>query len=144
MSEFTKKCNEAVRLHQDNIRMHTLQQAFQESGSEGLIDGFVSNKRHIIREGQLLRHHKHVGLKYHEFQVFSDVLLSSAPSGSSLKLEHVIMLNKGCDTICFPIPTMFGSVDSTWFFVCSKKILFCGAKSMDDRNRWDCHQVLYV
>jgi hypothetical protein len=136
MTAFTSKCNDAVRTHQDNIRMHSLQLAFEDSGSDDLIEGFVSNKRHIIREGRLLRHHKHVGMKYHEFQIFSDVMLSSAAVGSSLKLEHVMMLNKDCDTICFPIPTMFGSAESHWFFICSKKILFCSAENIDKRDRW--------
>ena len=146
MSGFTAKCNEAVRLHQDNLRMHSLQLSFEESGSDDLIEGFVSNKRRIIREGQLLRHHKHVGMRFHEFQIFSDVMLSSAAVGSSLKLEHVMMLNTDSDTICFPIPTMFDSTDSTWFFICSKKILFCSAETVNKRDKWvkDLQQCLIV
>lgn len=143
MTTFTSKCNEAVRTHQDNLRMHTLQLAFQESGSDELMEGFVSNKRRIIREGQLVRHHKRIGEKFHEFQVFSDVMLSSSAVGSALRLEHVISLSKGCDTICLPIPAMFeaasieAAASSTeWFFICSKKVMFCGAESCDKRDRW--------
>ena len=140
MTSFTSTCNESVRMHQDNLRMHSLKLAFEDSGADGfgpdLIEGFVSNKRRIIREGQLLRHHKHRAASPHEFQVFSDLMLSSAAVGSSLRLEHVVMLGKACDTVCFAIPSMFHTAESSWFFISSQKIFFCKAASMDKRDLW--------
>ena len=135
MRDFTTACNDAVRNHQDNLRMHSLQQAFEESSSDDLMDNLVSNRRCLIREGKLMRQHKHAAMKYHEFQVFSDVLLTSTANGTALRLEHVITLDKGSDTLCLPVPVMFDA-ESTWFYVLSKKILYCSADTTEKRDAW--------
>lgn len=135
IADCAKQCNNSVRTHQDNLRLHQLYDMFREGGT---ILPIVKNDRVIVKEGELKRHHRHSGIKSHEIQVFSDMLLSSSPSGKGLKLEQIFSLARGTDTLCLPIPPRAsGDPDGTWFVLVSDdKTLFFGAKTHLEMLRW--------
>jgi hypothetical protein len=135
IADCAKQCNTSVQTHQDNLRMHQLYDMFREGGTNIPI---VNYDRVIVKEGELKRHHRHSGMKSHQIQLFSDMLLSSSPAGKGLKLEQIFSLAKGTDTLCLPIPAR-GSTDpdSTWFVLVSDdKTLFFGARTHLEMLRW--------
>jgi hypothetical protein len=135
IADCAKQCNNSVRTHQDNLRMHQLYDMFREGGTNIPI---VKNDRVIVKEGELKRHHRHSGMKSHQIQLFSDMLLSSSLSGKGLKLEQIFSLAKGTDTLCLPIPVRGSSdPDSMWFVLVSDdKTLFFGARTHLEMLRW--------
>jgi hypothetical protein len=135
IADCAKQCNNSVRTHQDNLRLHQLYDLFREGGVTLPI---VKNDRVIVKEGELKRHHRHSGIKSHEIQIFSDMLLSSSSTGKGLKLEQIFSLARGTDTLCLPIPPRGNNdPDGTWFVLVSDdKTLFFGAKTHLEMLRW--------
>jgi hypothetical protein len=146
VSSAAHACNELVRAHQDTIRMHELHDLLLLGGSH-LPSSLpvVVKERRFIREGDLLRHHKNSSMRPHRVQLFSDVLLSSAPStpGSSstaLYLEQHVSLKAGSGTFCIPLPSPAQQREVLcphWFLLAAAhKNLYFGCKSESEAMRW--------
>ena len=135
LSACAKECNNAIRAHQDNLRMHDLYRHFLEGGTDIKASEFLTRERRIVKEGSLKRHHRHGAklIRSHEIQLFTDVLYSSSQVGKGLKLEQQISLQKDSDTLCVPIPSLSPHSESAWFVIVSseKTLFFCGRSQVD-------------
>jgi hypothetical protein len=156
VSSAAHSCNELVRSHQDTLRMHELHDMLLLGGSHLPEDlPVVVKERRFVKEGDLFRHHRNSAMRLHRLQLFTDVLLSSAPStagsSSALYLEQHITLTAGSGTFCLPIPSPSQHQDPTpsgtlsgsgsgcthWFLLASAhKNLYFGSKSEAEVMRW--------
>ena len=135
MADCAQECNNNVRQHQDNLRMHQLQDMFKESGLELNI---VSKDRLLLKEGELIRHHRGSS-ESHLIQLFSDVLITSSRTLRGLKPQRTFKLSKDSNIICLLVPPKDQSHSemNTWFvLVDDEKSIYFEAKSYNETLEW--------
>jgi hypothetical protein len=134
MAECADECNDCVRQHQDTLRMHQLHEMYKEAGVEL---NLVSRDRSLLKEGELIRHHRGSS-ETHLIQLFSDQLITASRTHRGLKLQRRFPLTQNSNISCLAVPPKStGSILKTWFvLIADEKTIFYEARTPAEMMEW--------
>jgi hypothetical protein len=138
MADCADECNNSVREHQDTLRMHQLHEMYKESGNE--LVNLVSRDHSLLKEGELIRHHRGKNSETHLIQLFSDQLITASKTiRNGLKLQRRFPLIENSNLCCLAIPPKSTGtlILKTWFvLIADDKTIFYEAKTPAEMMEW--------